>query len=515
MGVDLSDKRGMVYIVGAGPGHPELITRRGYDLLWRCDAVVYDDLIPLELVIELPSRVERYYVGKRGGKPSARQQSINDLLIELSRRGLSVVRLKGGDPSVFGRSGEEVSTLVNAGCRLEIVPGITAASGAAASIGLPLTDRSAASWLMLATGHSAVSGSPPVPWEALGTLEGGTLVIYMGVGELESITTKLLAGEMAPDQNCMIVENACTSVQRILTGRLTDIVLKCRQEKIKPPALIIIGKTTTLAMMDKTSQDKPLSGKRVLITRPASRMRKICRLFREVGAEPLPYPTIQTTSVNDENGWSRFKSIAAGGEKWCVFTSEAGVESFFGQLPVKGLDLRCLGEYSIAAVGTGTASALNTRGFTVDLIPKKALVGALAEELKGKISRESAVVRVRGNLGDRSIEDAAGSIGAQVIPLTVYQTSSAEWESNWKTGIRENPPDYIVFSSGSTVTGFTEILGIDAAREATSRSRVVVIGPSTAAKVREYGLTAGIEAAVHNVEGIREAIIKYELDELR
>ncbi len=500
-------EEGMVYIVGAGPGHPDLITRRGHELLWNCNAVVYDDLIPLELVVELPVNIERYYVGKRGGKPSATQDAINEKMLELVSRGLRVVRLKGGDPSIFGRSGEEVTALTDAGVKMEIVPGITAASGAAASVGMPLTDRRASSWMMLVTGHGAVSESPEVPWKEIGGLAGGTLVIYMGVGELEKIVSRLLDGGMHPFQNCMIVENACTSLQRALTSTLSRIVGDSRKHNVKPPALIIIGKTASLAALSKINTGNPLQGKRILITRPASRIRKICKMFREIGAEPLPYPTIQITDNEDEVGWNRFKTDAIIKGGWCVFTSEAGVDSFFDRLSDKGLDYRCMGGFKIAAVGSGTADAVCKHGFNVDLIPKKALVSTLTTELKGYIKSDQVVVRIRGNLGDRSIEDAVRSAGAKVIPLMVYHTSTAVWEPHWKSGIKDNPPDYILFTSGSTVTGFMEILGVDDARELAGRSKIVVIGPSTAGKAREHGLSVAVEAVVHNIDGIIDALV--------
>ncbi|MBT7788715.1 MAG: uroporphyrinogen-III C-methyltransferase, partial [Calditrichaeota bacterium] len=211
---DKQQKNGIIYLVGSGPGHPGLITKLGYDLLNTSDAVVYDDLIPIELVVALPESIKRYYVGKRAGHHSKPQNETNDLLCDLAGKGLTVVRLKGGDPMVFGRVAEEAAYLKEKGIPHQIIPGITSASAAAADAGFSLTDRRNASWVMLATGREAKSASAPVPWEDVGKLDGGTIVVYMGVKDMERIVKSLLEGGMSPDKPIAVIQNASTGIHQ-------------------------------------------------------------------------------------------------------------------------------------------------------------------------------------------------------------------------------------------------------------------------------------------------------------
>lgn len=502
-------KSGIVYMVGAGPGHPGLITRMGYELLQSCDAVAYDDLIPLELVVRLPESTERYYVGKRAGKHSMSQEKINDLLVELAKRGLSVVRLKGGDPMIFGRSGEEVDRLAQEGIPFVIVPGVTAASAAAATTGISLTDRRCASWLMLATGHEAESGSPAVPWEQVASLEGKTIVVYMGVSSLSRIVEKLLAGGADPSQPCMVVENASAGVQRCVESPLVDLSKTCENQNIQPPALVLIGDVVQYKATSVQTADRPLAGKRILIIRPAQQIGRFCEMLRSEGAEPIPFPTIRITPTDDPEGWIRYREIIDTGG-WCVFTSEAGVRYFFEGLSRHELDLRSLGRFRIAAVGSGTAVALNERGLRPDFIPERSTVRDLAEALAAKVDLDGVnVVRVRGSLSDSSIEETAAANGANVLRLTVYHNRTARWEAHWTLMIRENPPDYIAFTSGSTVRGFVEILGVESSREVARSSIVAAIGPSTAAVAKEMGLKVDIQADVYNLSGLIEAMSRH------
>ena len=402
---DKQQKNGIIYLVGSGPGHPGLITKLGYDLLNTSDAVVYDDLIPIELVVALPESIKQYYVGKRAGHHSKPQNETNDLLCDLAGKGLTVVRLKGGDPMVFGRVAEEAAYLKEKGIPHQIIPGITSASAAAADAGFSLTDRRNASWVMLATGREAKSASAPVPWEDVGKLDGGTIVVYMGVKDMERIVKSLLEGGMSPDKPIAVIQNASTGIHQTVRAPLSKIVARCQDANVVAPALIFIGDVTGQDEFSLPPKDMPLSGKSVLVTRPAEQMQGMCDLLRDCGSTPVPYPTITLTHASDEGGWIGFEhTIDDGG--WCVFTSEAGVRHFFHELLVRGFDHRALGRFKIAAVGHGTSSALKERGFVADLIPERATVKCLSETLveKGNL-RDTSVIRVRGNLADSSIED--------------------------------------------------------------------------------------------------------------
>lgn len=497
---------GIIYLVGAGPGHPGLITKLGYDLLNSCDAVVYDDLIPIELVVSLPENIERFYVGKRSGHHSKPQVETNDLLCELAEQGMKIFRLKGGDPMVFGRVAEEAAFLKEKGILHEIIPGITSASAAAADAGFSLTDRRSSSWVMLTTGREAMSASAPVPWEDIGKLEGGTIAIYMGVKQIKRIVESLLQGGMSPNKPVAVVQNASTGNQQIVRASLSGIVQKCMESNVVAPALIFIGDVTGKEEFSLPPKDKPLTGKSVLVTRPAEQTASICKLLRDKGATPIPYPTIALSHVSDDDGWRRFGEIIEVGG-WCVFTSEAGVRHFFMELPTRGFDNRVLGKFKIAAVGQGTFTALRERGFVADLVPERALVRDLAETLVRKENlRETCVIRIRGNLADESVEKLPSQAGAEVIPLNVYRNSNAVWEQNWIEKISILPPEYLSFTSGSTVDRFIEILGIDLAKEIASKSRVATIGPSTTAIAVKSGLKVTVKAKEFNVSGLVDAI---------
>lgn len=499
---------GTVYLVGAGPGHPGLITRLGYELLQHCHVVAYDDLTPLEVITDLPDRVERYYVGKRSGAHSTPQGETNRLLANLAKQGKTVVRLKGGDPMIFGRGGEEIDYLQKEGVPVVVVPGVTAISAAAAGSGIPLTDRRSASWLTLATGRPASSPSPDVPWEEIAKLKGGTIAVYMGIGELESITGQLLAGGMPSETPSAIISKAYSGAQRVVYAPLGKLVGRCRDNSVETPALIVVGDAVRWGEKMGEMYPGPLTGKQVLITRPAGQIGRICRLLRQHGAEPIPLPTIKLERADDPEGWARFGEIRSQGG-WCIFTSEGAVKHFITCLRSEGYDLRALGQFRIATVGEGTARALSDLHLSADLIPKNATVKDLAHELVDSAwMRRVNVVRVRGDRSDDYVEDHVKQAGGRIFPLTVYRNRYAEWDPLWITKVCEHPPDYIVFTSGSTVEGFVHALGDSEAIRVAHRSKVVSIGPSTSAVAEELGLTVNIQADRHNVDGIVVAMVK-------
>jgi len=500
-------RRGRVYIIGAGPGASGLITCRGKELLQNCDAVVYDDLIPWELITSLPRDVQRHYVGKRGGRISIKQDEINRLMVELAAAGLNVVRLKGGDPLVFGRLGEELDYLRAAGVEIEVIPGVTAVAAAAASIECSLTDRRTASWLTLATGHSADSDSPPVPWRDIARMEDGNLAVYMGLAALEEITADLLSGGMPPSMPAAVISRIGSAGQCEIYGHLDDIALKVRQAGLESPAIVLIGRPFT-SLRDASRLVKPLDGKRALVTRPACQNERLCRMLRDLGAEPLPLPTIYIEPADDSTGWDCFQSaVETGG--WLVFTGQAGAEHFLSRLLAYGMDIRSLGKFSIAAIGSGTESALRRFGLKADLIPDKFTRQGLVEALLHSADLSGVnIVRVRGNLGDDLVERELARAGAKVIVLTVYRTEFEVWDAHIKDEIIAHPPDYITFTSSSTVEGLVKIIGIEDARRLAKESKVAVIGPITAATAREFGLPVALISSHHTEEGLVETLVK-------
>ncbi len=505
-----NENTGTVFLVGAGPGDPGLITVRGFKLLQACDVVVYDNLTPDEIILTLPQRIERRYVGKKAGEHSLPQDKINELLVSFAKEGKSVVRLKGGDPYVFGRGGEEARFLKQHGVSFEIVPGVTAGVAGPAYVGIPTTDREKSSFVMFLTGHKAANKEfSSVPWEWVGGAKNGTIVIYMGVAELPGIVEKLLASGMSPDTPAAAIERGTFPTQRLVKARLADLPETAKTSGLTPPSLFVIGNTVDLSESLTWLDHKPLFGLRVLITRPADQADWVYESLRELGAEVLPHPTIATKRGFDADGWEKVNACTSD-DRWLLFTSENGVRYFFEQWMYEQGDVRGLAKYKIAAVGAGTARALGQIHLTPDFVPNKATTAAMAQQMTEELQLKSAtVVRVRGNLADDRVEAALESAGANVIPLTCYETYTPEWSSEAKTKLFAYPPDVIMFTSGSTVSGLAEVLSAEELSELTDGTTIVSIGPSTSKTIESHGMTVHLEAGTHTIPGIIEELVAY------
>jgi uroporphyrinogen III methyltransferase / synthase len=464
-------KPGTVYLVGAGPGHPGLITRMGYELLHCCDAVAYDALIPLELIASLPARVERHYVGRRAGRHSMLQKEKNRLLAELALRGLNVVRLKGGDTSFFGGSVEEADSLASAGIPVIVVPGVTAASAVAAASGLPLTGRRGASWVFFATGHGSGDSPIPVPWREIASLRGGTIVIYMGLANLEKIVDQLLSGGNAADTPCMVVQAATTGVQRILESKLGDIVSDCRRNQMKPPALAVVGQV--VRQRSRVSVGPiPLGGKRILVACCAQEIETVCAVLRGLGAEPLPFPSYILENLDDEDDWAKFSQIAASGG-WCIFANELEVRSFFEALLRNHLDIRSLGRMKVAAIGHKAESALLRAGIRADL--------ALSGTPLLPLQPERLVIF-------SEVSPAVPPSSMQVLRLKLFRIKQGVWESHWVQEVRDNPPDFLLFRNREEIDGFVGAMGLEAAQDLARRSTVVASTGESMSAARRWSL---------------------------
>jgi uroporphyrinogen III methyltransferase/synthase len=504
------NKKGVVYLIGAGPGDPGLITVKGQHLLRNCDAVIYDNLVPAELIVSLPDNVEKRYVGKKAGHHSLPQDEINRLLVDLANQGKKVARLKGSDPLVFGRGGEEAAFLKENGIPYEIIPGVTAALGAAAHSGIPCTDRNKASCVLFVTGHKAEEKSvSSVPWEWVGKATNGTLAIYMGVGEIENITAKLIDSGMSPEIPTAVIERGTHSTQRTLIFPLREIPNKVKEKNIKPPAVFIIGEVVNFREKLKWFEEKPLSGVAVMVTRPADQAQEMYQTLRQLGAEVLPYPTIATKAYYDESGWESFRKMKVE-KRWLVFTSENGVRYFFRQMLGKIGDIRNAAAFKIAAVGFGTARALEKLSLSPDFTPSKATTADLAHEMKSRLDLSGAdVVRIRGNLGDDTVERILMEAGASVLSLHVYETYHPAWPDNFRQKLFEYPPDVITFTSGSTADGLCAILTEDEIRKLTEGKVIASIGPSTSKVIESHGLHLTLEAREHNIPSLIKEITDY------
>jgi uroporphyrinogen III methyltransferase/synthase len=511
---------GIVYIIGAGPGDPGLITVRGKELLESCDAVVFDDLIPDELIAVLPASVEKYYVGKKPGHHFTSQDEINALIVKLARAGKSVARLKGGDPFIFGRGREEAEVLLENEIQYEIVPGVTSGIAAPMYAGIPCTDRNKASFVVFVTGHKAEDkATNSVPWEWIAGAHNGTVVIYMGIGELESIIENLINSGMPPSIPAAIIERGTFPSQRIIKAHLKDLPLKASSENIEPPAIVVIGDVVEYYPKLSWFNDRPLAELRVMVTRPADQAVEMYRVLRGYGAEVMAYPTIATEEYIDPSTWDSFQDIVSRSKKsdlsgWIILTSENGVRYFFNQFRQRGNDIRSLSNFKIAVVGYGTAAALKKHGINRDFVPTTATTAALADQLVSSVDLKGIpILRIRGNLGDDSIERKLRDAGGIVSALQVYRTFTPVWPDGFKEKLFKRPPDIITFTSGSTISGLFDLLGEADAKRLLEKSKTITIGPSTTNVLASFGLKPSLEAKEHSVPGLIDELVNYFISE--
>ncbi len=503
-------KTGIVYLAGAGPGDPDLVTVKTYNLLRQCDAVVYDYLIPDELITTLPENVEKHYVGKVGGKRSTKQIDINELLLKLAREGKTVVRLKGSDPLVFGRGGEEAKILAQNEINFEIIPGVTAGMSASTYAGIPVTDRNLASWVMFVTGHKAKEKLvSSVQWDWIAKGIKGTIIIYMGVNQIGSIVSDLIENGMSDETPVAVVERTSFPTQRTHTSILKNLPQMVIDNKVKAPAIFIIGEVVKLREYIDWFGKKPLHGLRVLVTRPSDQSQEIYARLRFLGAEVLTYPTIATKENFEQKAWDSFNKINTD-NNWLLFTSENGVRYFIKQLKDQGKDIRLLSEYKLAVIGGGTKKALAEYYLKADFIPDKATTETFAEQFVSKYDLKNAnVIRVRGNFSVKNIDEAVAKAGGNLIPMTVYNTFSPKWPGETVEKFRTYPPDIIIFSSGTTVDGLFESLDKADIEKYVKPATIASIGPSTSKEINSRGLKVTFESKVHTIPGLIDELVEF------
>jgi len=505
-----SNKPGKVYLVGAGPGDPELVTLKTHRLLEECDAVVYDNLIPDELILDLAPDVEKHYVGKRSGVPCVSQEFINDLLVGLASAGKQVVRLKGSDPLIFGRGAEEAKWLRKHEIPFEIVPGVTSGLAASAYSGIPCTDRERASTVILVTGHkSKDKDHSSVDWSWVARAKEATIIIYMGVREMPTIAAKLIDNGMDPKMPSAVVERCTFPTQRVFTAPLDEMPRTVEENDVGTPAIFLIGRVVELREWLHWFNEHTLMGTRIMVTRPADQAQPIWQRLRELGAEVMTYPTIATDELLDEKAWERFLA-ADPVNGWLIFTSENGVRYFMQQLAAHDMDVRALAKYKIAVVGGGTERFLKQYNLHADFVPNKATGRSLAAELTAAVDLSGAtVVRVRGNLSYDFVDNAVVEKGATLIPMTVYATSHPIWPDGMKQKLAANPPHVVLFTSGSSVDGLYENMTGEEIRETISPAMIVSIGPTTSEEIRKRGLEVDLEAAKHTIPDMIDELVTY------
>ena len=481
---------GRVYFVGAGPGDPGLMTVRALELIASADVIIYDRLIPADALAGVRADAERVYVGKEGGRPSAEQLEIERQIVEHASAGKTVVRLKGGDPFVFGRGGEEALALVAAAIEFEVVPGVTAGIAAAAYAGIPVTHRGLASAVALVTAHEdPTKDELAIDWEALARFPG-TLVFYMGVRQLERLAERLIAAGRAPSQAAAIVERGTLPEQRTVTATLATLAEHARAAGVQAPAVTIVGDVAQLAERLAWHQPGVLAGRLVVVTRARAQAGSMSRRLRELGARVVEAPAIRVAS--------RAVGVPSLAEfDLLCLTSANGVEFLFERMAQQGLDARALGASRVAAIGPGTAAALRRHGVIADVVPERFVAESLLEALAGLELRRALVARA-ADARDALVEGLRAR-GVEVEVLALYDTLAEELDESALAALAQ--ADYVTFTSASTVRFL-----FDQAQPG-PRARLVSIGPITSQALRERGLEPHVEAEQHDIDGLLAALV--------
>ena len=499
----------MVYLVGAGPGDPGLITAKGLAVLRRAQVVVYDQLASPELLKEAPADAEIIYVGKKAGAHAVPQEGINDLLVARARAGLTVVRLKGGDPFVFGRGGEEAEELAQAGIPFEIVPGVTAAVAVPAYAGIPVTHRRYTTLVTFITGHEdPTKEASTIPWEALGK-NPGTLVFLMGVKNLPEICRQLINQGRDPQTPAAVIERGATLAQRTVTGTLTDIAQVARDAGIKPPAILVVGGVVELRKTLKWWETRPLWGKTVVVTRSRQQASKLVELLAAAGARCLEIPTLEIGPPDDFAPFDQaLKDLAQ--YQWVVFTSANGVAAFMDRLFGQGRDVRALGGSKIAAIGPATAESLRAYGLKADVVPHAFKAEVLLEALGPQVTPGSKMLLARAQIAREVLPEGLIRLGATVDVAPVYKSRLPhEIPPEAEAALQEGGVDILTFTSSATVHNFVKLLGQERVQALAAKATVAAIGPITAATLKEYGLTPQIEPADYTIPALAAAIVEY------
>jgi uroporphyrinogen III methyltransferase/synthase len=502
-------KPGIVYIVGAGPGDPGLITVRGLECLRACDVVVYDHLAQPSLLEAVPTSAERIYVGKQAGRHTLKQGEINRLLVARARAGLRVVRLKGGDPFIFGRGGEEAEELAAAGVPFEVVPGITAAIGAGAYAGMPLTHRDYASSVTFVTGHEDPTQSKSdIPWDLLGRA-GGTLVFFMGVGRLAALCDQLMAHGRPARTPAAVVEWATTPRQRTVTATVGTIADRARAAGVNPPALLIVGDIVRLRRHLAWFERRPLFGRRIVVTRSRHQASDLRRRLEELGAEVIEFPTIRLEPPRSERAL-RDAARHLGRYDWIVFTSANGVERFIEVvLEENGGDIRAFGRARIAAIGPATREAVERYHLAVALQPARYVAEEVVAAMSAAEDLDALRILVpRAEEARQALPEGLRKAGARVDVIPGYRTvpdkpaNAPELIKNMLGG----RVDFVTFTSSSTVTNFVCAVGARRIHQIAAKTRLASIGPITSETLHKHRLAPAVEAREYTIDGLVEAI---------
>ena len=502
---------GQVYLVGAGPGDPQLLTLRGKECLEEADVIIYDYLAnPALLRHATKATVEIIYVGRRGRGHYLEQQEINTLLITKAQEGKSVVRLKGGDPFIFGRGGEEAEIIADADIPFEVVPGISAALACPAYAGIPITHRTMASSAAIVTGHeNSITRKSRVAWEVY-TQGHGTLVVLMGMRNLPTIVHTLLKEGKPPTTPVAIIRWGTRSTQRTITGSLQDIIKKSTDAGIDPPATIVVGDVVTLREKLNWYERRPLFGRKVMVTRALAQANECSDLLHRYGAEPIECPTIEILPPTDT---SELQHALDNIDQyhWIVFTSVNGVISFMQHLYDRKQDLRVLHMHRLCCIGPRTAQELKKYHLIPDIVPEAFQAEGIIEALTPYGIKEKHILIPRAEVAREVLPATLRALGAKVTVPTVYRTVQPNSNVSWATQmLQAQQISAITFTSSSTVRNFVSLFGgSDRVHTLLSGTPIASIGPITSATIKEYDLTPTIVAKENTIPALVAAIVNH------
>jgi uroporphyrinogen III methyltransferase/synthase len=506
----METQQSKVYLVGAGPGDPGLITVKGLQCIKDADVIIYDFLASPLLLKHARKDAEIIYVGKKGGDHTLPQHGINDLLVEKAKGGKIVARLKGGDPFIFGRGGEEAEVLIDAGIAFEVVPGVTSAIAASAYAGIPLTHRDFTSTLAFVTGHEdPTKDQSSINWSSLA--KGiGTIVFFMGIKNLPHITKNLTDNGMSADTPAAVIRWGTTTKQKTVSGTLSDIAEKVKAAGITAPAIIVVGKVISLREKMTWFENRPLMGKRIVVTRAREQASDLVKMLSDLGAECIECPTIEVFPPDD---WALLdQAIETLSEyEWIVFTSVNGVKFFFERLFHNGKDVRALHHLKTAAIGPATAKRLREFGFNTDIVPESYRAESVVDAFRNQDVKGRKILLPRAAEARPILPVELGKMGASVDEVPAYCTKEVRESAETLLAELRAGVDMITFTSSSTVKNFKALLPKDEnIRELLKGATIASIGPITSDTARELGFEVHITADEFTIPGLCEAILNQD-----
>lgn len=484
----------MTYLIGAGPGDPSLITVKGQKILARADVILYDHLASDRLLDLAPAHAEKIYVGKKRARHEVTQEEISALMIDRAQRGLTVVRLKGGDPFIFARGGEEMEALASAGLPFEIVPGVTTPLGIAAYTGVPLTHREHSSAVTFVTGHNVEA----IDWSKVGAAE--TIVLFMGLVNFPAIAHALIEKGRSPATPAMAVRWATRPDQETIVGTLSDLAQRLSDAALKPPATIVIGEVVALRDKFNWYERLPLFGRRIVVTRDRTQASELAEPLESLGAEALLLPTIEIREPSNPKPLDDAIACLESYD-WLIFTSANGVRFFLDRLDKSSRDLRSL-KSRICAIGPATKAAVEALHLKVDLMPEEYVAESLLEAFAKESLQSRRILLPRAAVARDLVPRELSHRGATVDVVEAYQTVAPAGMAERARSILDRKPHWITFTSSSTVTNFIAAAGREALREI----KVASIGPITSATLRERDIEPTVEAQPHTIDGLVRAI---------